>query len=92
MATEENTGEEVLTTGELEKRLRDPNYNNPVPDPTGQKLVSEAEGKLVSSKSFLGKIFGGVQRVEEAAEALHRAGRLLGNCYINTVFSTFLCC
>ena len=78
MATEEVPGEEVPTSGELEKRLRDPNYNNSVPDPLGQKLVAEAEGKLVSSKSFLSKIFSGVQRVEEAAEAFHRAGALLG--------------
>ena len=92
MATEESPGEEVVSAGELEKRLRDPNYNNSVPDPMGQKLVSEAEGKLVSSKSFLGKIFGGVQRVEEAGEAFHRAGWLLGyNAVCMACCATFLC-
>ena len=77
MASEDSTPEEILPPGELEKRLRDPNYNNSVPDPTAQKLLKEAEGKLVSSKTFLGKIMGGVQRVEEAGEAFRRAGWLL---------------
>ncbi|KAI6650253.1 Alpha-soluble NSF attachment protein [Oopsacas minuta] len=76
MATEDTSPEEVLPPGELEKRLRDPHYNNPTPDPIAQKLVIEADGKLVSSKTFIGKLFGGVQKVEEAAEAFHRAGNL----------------
>lgn len=74
--SEKSPDEELPGAGELEKRLRDPNYNNSVPDPSGQKLVSEAETKLNSSRGFLGKIFGGVQKVEEAAEAFHRAGNL----------------
>ncbi|XP_065201009.1 alpha-soluble NSF attachment protein [Planococcus citri] len=41
-----------------------------------QQLIAEAEKKLNSSRTFLGSLFGGSSKVEDAVECYQRAGNL----------------
>ncbi|CAO1410634.1 unnamed protein product [Diamesa serratosioi] len=41
-----------------------------------QQLIAEAEKKLTASKGFLGSLFGGANKVEDAIECYHRAANM----------------